>query len=289
MKLKRLSPADVKRWIPKRPLDSHKGQNGHVLIVAGSRGMSGAAVLTALGALRIGAGLVSVAVPEKERAGVAAQLPEVLSLGLPETPEGTISEGSVGVLDRYLGGHNVNALVVGPGLSMNTQVAHAVRGILDEYDLPLVLDADGLNNIKADDLRGYERLIITPHLAELSRLLNIDRSEIRKNREHFTRHAGRDMEAVCVLKGRDTLISDGQQTSLNPTGHPAMASGGMGDVLSGVIGGLLAQGLDRWSAACAGAYLHGLAGQICRISDRGLLAREVAHTLPQALAKVGLK
>lgn len=284
-----ITPASVKKAIAPRPKDSHKGKNGHVLIVAGSRGMMGAPILTALGALRAGAGLVTLAVPASERAFVGAHVPEALTLGLMETPEGTISEGAIDTLTQFTRTHTVNTLAVGPGLAVNAQVTDAVKSILDEFDLPLVLDADGLNNITANDLRGYAELVITPHPAELSRLIGVDRVQIKKDRALHAQKTARDLELVCVLKGHQTIVSDGKNVRLNKTGNPAMAAGGMGDVLTGLIAGLLAQGLDRFDAAGAGVYLHGLAADLSRVSDRGLLAREVANAIPQALRKVGVK
>jgi len=284
-----ITPAAVKKAMAPRPKDSHKGHNGHVLVIAGSRGMMGAPQLCALGALRVGSGLVTLAVPESERSIASAQLPEAMTLGLSETPDGTISEGAIESLLAYTRTHNVNTLAVGPGLGVNGQVASAVNDILDEFDLPLVLDADGLNNVSPEDLRGYAELVITPHPAELSRLLGIDRVQVKKDRQAFAQNTARDLELVCVLKGFQTVISDGKTTRVNKTGNPAMAAGGMGDVLTGIIAGLLAQGLDRLEAASAGVYLHGLAGDLARVSDRGLLAREVADAIPQALRKTGVR
>jgi ADP-dependent NAD(P)H-hydrate dehydratase / NAD(P)H-hydrate epimerase len=289
MKPSLLSAPQVKQWIPRRPLDAHKGKNGHLLVVAGSRGMSGAAFLSGLGALRAGAGLVTVATVESERAVMTSALPEVLTLGLPETAEGAIAESAIDSLIQYLRSHSVNALAVGPGLSVNPQTAKVICDILDEFDLPLVLDADGLNTISPEATKGYSSLVITPHPAELARFVGVDREKIKHDRVQAAQTTARDHELVCVLKGHHTVISDGQSIRLNPTGNPALAAGGMGDVLTGVIGAFLAQGLGRFEAACAGAYLHGLAGDIARISDRGLLAREVAHAIPAALKKIGVR
>lgn len=288
MKPATLTAAQVKSWIPGRPLDTHKGKNGHVLVVAGSRGMTGAAALSGLGALRTGAGLATIAVPESERMIVASFAPEFLTLGLDETPQGTLAEGAIVPLRRYLETHAVNVLAVGPGIAVNAQTATFVRDILDEFDLPVVLDADGLNNLRAEDFRGHRQLVITPHPLELSRLTGIDRQEIRADRAGAAQRIARDFELVCVLKGKGTVVTDGARTRINPTGNPAMAAGGMGDVLTGALAALIAQGLGRFEAACAAVYLHGLAADLARTGDRGLLARDVADALPRAIKKIGV-
>lgn len=283
-----LSAAAIKKMIPSRPPDSHKGRNGHVLVVAGSRGMSGAAYLVALGALRSGAGLVTVAMPASERSVVTHQLPEALTLPLPETLDGAISDHALHVLEAYLKQRTITAVAVGPGLSTAPSVTSTVKGILKNWDQPLVLDADGLNAIRPADLSGYPKLIITPHPGELAQLLGVERDLIKKDRVRVAENTARDYQLICVLKGHKTVITDGKITHLNSTGNAAMATGGMGDVLTGIVSGLLAQGLAPMQAACAGVFIHGLAGDMARISDRGLLASDVAHAVPRALAKIGV-
>jgi hydroxyethylthiazole kinase-like uncharacterized protein yjeF len=285
----KLSATEVKRWLPKRAADSHKGDYGHVLIVAGSRGMSGAAVLVARGALRSGAGLVTVAIVESERAVVTHTLPEALTLSLPETSEGTASDTALAVLQEYLNQRDINALAVGPGLSIHPSIAQIMKSILKDWEQPLVLDADGLNNVTTDDLRDYPQLIITPHPGELARLCRIERDAVQRDRARVAENIARDLHLVCVLKGHHTVLSDGKKTRLNPTGNPAMATGGMGDVLTGIIAGLLAQGIPTFESACTGVFLHGLAGDLARISDRGLLASDLADTIPKALFKIGVR
>jgi hydroxyethylthiazole kinase-like uncharacterized protein yjeF len=284
-----LTAALVRGLLPKRPRDSHKGLNGHVMILAGSRGMSGAAALVAHGALRIGAGLVTVGIVESERAVVTRQLPEALTLSLPENPDGALSHNALAILLTYLTKRKVNALAVGPGLSVTPSVAHVVKALLKEWRQPLVLDADGLNNIQAAEVGEHPGLIITPHVMELARLIGSDKETVEKDRVRAAEAVAKSHQLICVLKGHPTVISDGKTTRLNPTGNPAMATGGMGDVLTGAIGGLLAQKLKPWDAACAGVYLHGLAGDLAKVSDRGLLASDVAESLPKALAKIGIK
>jgi NAD(P)H-hydrate epimerase len=284
-----LTAARIRMLLPKRPEDAHKGLNGHVLIVAGSRGMSGAAALCARGALRIGAGLVTAAIVDSEREVVTRQLPEALTLGLPETWEGVLTENSLPVLEEHAAKRKINVLAVGPGLSIGAGVARVVKALVEDWDMPLVLDADGLNNMNVTHLRYRRDLVITPHVGELARLLKVETDAIQDNPVVKAQEIAHSCRLICVLKGHPTIISDGSRTVLNPTGNPAMATGGMGDILTGAISGLIAQGLSAWDAACAGVYLHGLAADLIKTSDRGLLASDVADALPRALSKIGVK
>ena len=281
-----LSAARVRRMIPRRPRDSHKGKNGHVLLIAGSRGMAGAAILSGLGALRVGAGLLTVGIVERERRAVTSRLPEAMTLSLPESKTGCISSAAIEIIKNYVRRRTITTLAVGPGLSTHPSVRNVIHSLL-LMPLPIVLDADGLNNIHATELKGCQA-VITPHPGELARLLGVTRRQIEKDRSGIAQQTARKLGIVCVLKGNRTVISDRDKTFINPTGNQDMSTGGMGDVLTGVIAGLLSQGLDIFEAACAGVYLHGLAGDLARVSDRGLLASDVAAHIPQALKKVGI-
>jgi NAD(P)H-hydrate epimerase len=253
--------------LQKRPDGSHKGDYGHVLVVAGSDGMTGAAYLTALGALRSGAGLVTVASVDKARDVIRFCLPEAMSIGFSE------------VLP-YIRKRRITTLAMGPGLGMGTAQKRLILKCLS-LGLPTVLDADGLNNLS---LKETKASVITPHEGELAHLLKTSREKIHANREKVTRQTAQAIQGICVLKGHHTLVSDGKQLYQNKTGNPAMATGGMGDVLTGVIAGLLAQGLSPFEAASQGVHLHGLAGDLAAKADRGLLAHEVADALPKAIA-----
>jgi hydroxyethylthiazole kinase-like uncharacterized protein yjeF len=277
-----ITPAAVRRMIPPRPLASHKGSNGHVLIVAGSRGMPGAAILACLGALKSGAGLVTLATTDNVKAAAARRLPEVMTIPLSG-------------IRSYVRRRTITTLAAGPGLSVSPAVRRVVKSLLG-LELPLVLDADGLNNLTARELMdprqrrsGMTSVLITPHPGELSRLLKVPMSKIQAHRSLMAQETARRLNVICVLKGHHTVVSDGKRIVINSTGNPAMATGGMGDVLTGIIAGLLAQGLTLFDAACAGVYLHGLAGDLARVSDRGLLATELAAHIPQALKKIGIK
>lgn len=285
----KLSAVWVRQQLPKRSVDTYKGKQGHVLVIAGSRGMSGAAYLAGLGALRGGAGLVTVATPASVQPIIAQRLPEALTLPLPESSEGILNEHALSVLETYVNARSVTGIALGPGLAIHTAVGQVVKSILKNWDLPLVLDADGLNNVSPDDLQGYPKLIITPHAIELSRLLGVDREVVKRNRARVAQNMAHDRTLVCVLKGYQTVITDGKTTRINPTGNPAMAAGGMGDVLTGLMAALVSQGLPLFEAASVSVYLHGLAGDLARVSDRGLLAHEVADALPLAYKRLGLR
>jgi hydroxyethylthiazole kinase-like uncharacterized protein yjeF len=245
-----------------------------VLIVAGSRGMTGAAYMCALGALKTGVGLVTVALPESSRRLLTGRLPEAMTVALSG-------------IKVYVRRRTITTLAVGPGLGVGTSQKKLVLELI-RMRLPMVLDADGLNNVHPKDFK-VRQTVITPHPGELARLLGVSARVIQKDRVHAARSTAKRLGVVCVLKGHRTVISDGRRTCINPTGNPAMATGGMGDVLTGAIATLLAQGLTPFDAACAGVYLHGLAGDLARVSDRGLLATELASHIPHALKKIGIK
>jgi hydroxyethylthiazole kinase-like uncharacterized protein yjeF len=289
MKSVALNAAAIRRLIPKRPAASHKGRNGHLFVLAGSRGMSGAPVLVGLGGLRIGAGLVTIATIESERSGISRSLPEALTLGLPETGDGQIAETAAETILPYLKKRRVNALALGPGLGVGASVKQVLKQLLAEVESSIILDADALNNLSLSEIARRPGVVITPHPGEMARLLDGAVSDDPSARIVAAEDVAKRIQGTCLLKGHATVISDGSRACRNSTGNAAMATGGMGDVLTGVIGGLLAQGLTAWDAACAGAYLHGLAGDLAKIADRGLLATELADALPKALAKLGLK
>ncbi len=321
--------------LPARPAAGHKGTFGHVWVVAGSPGYSGAAVLAALGALRGGAGLVTAAVPAGIQPTVAASLPEAMTLGLPQGPDGRIEgRAAAGVLlaaTRATGDSHAGVmrgagdsrpgaaapLVVGPGLGATVEVAEAVREIIASPvaasaarpGVPpvaapsaspgprLVVDADGLNSLAlagpdaaAAALRAAAgRAVVTPHPGEMSRLLGLAVTEVQADRVGTARRAAQAWGVVVVLKGAGTVVASPEgEVWINSTGNPGMATGGSGDVLSGVIGALLGQGLAPMPAALLGVYLHGLAGDIaaCEVGSAGLLASDIAHRVPKAVARL---
>ncbi|MDD5225510.1 MAG: NAD(P)H-hydrate dehydratase [bacterium] len=274
----------ISALIPRRPPASHKGNYGHLLILAGSPGKTGAACLAARGAFKIGAGLVTVALPKSLASVVVAGLPEVMTEPLEETEAGTLSPSALFQLEKALEGKT--ALAVGPGFSTLPEVGEIIRGVIARSGVPILLDADGLTHLARNRalLNGKSRrTVITPHPGELARIFNTSTDEIQADRIGSARKAARELEARVVLKGARTVIAGPEgEVSINPTGNRGMAQGGMGDVLTGMIGGLLAQGLSLADASCLGVYLHGMAGD--RIAGRqgpvGILASELADEIP---------
>lgn len=279
---------DLEILLPRRAPDAHKGSAGHALLVAGSPGKSGAAILAARAAVRAGAGLVTVAVPEPILPSVDLGSLESMTLALPAGPEGELGAGAADAVLAAAAGKS--ALALGPGLGRSTAAEGEIRRIALQVDLPLVLDADGLNAFAgaAGDLRARRApAILTPHPGELGRLLGISSAEVQADRLAAARRASEKTGAVVVLKGHRTLIASEAGVWINPTGNPGMASGGSGDVLSGLLSALLAQGLEPLDAARLGVYLHGLAGDLA-VERQGLedlaLAKLAASDLIDSLA-----
>jgi NAD(P)H-hydrate epimerase len=280
--------------LPPRQPDSHKGTYGRVLIVAGSRGMSGAAILSGMGALRGGAGLVQVATPAEILPIVAGYEPSYLTAPLPQDAEGRVAVAAADTVIELAAQSSVLAL--GPGLGQSEQVTHVVRRILDQVALPIVLDADGLNAL-ARILNGslicevFQRsspLILTPHPGEFARLTRTTAGELQQQREQVALQFADRHKVVLVLKGHQTLVTDGRQLYCNTTGNPGMATGGTGDVLTGLIAAFLAQRLEPFPAAQLGVYLHGLAGDLSRnqLGEVSLIATDLLEHLPQAFCHI---
>jgi len=281
-----LSAAEAAGLLPERPPVGHKGTFGHQLLIAGARGKIGAAVLAAAAGLRSGAGLVSLAVPSSQQAVVATARPEAMTEGLPD------EDGSLGpVSGELLAGlcEGKQSLAVGPGLGQAAPVADLVHYVLTGYDGALVLDADALNVLASQPeilLRRRGRpLVLTPHPGEMARLCHCKVADIESDRIGVARDFARRFDLVLVLKGAPTLIAspDGRLT-INSSGNPLLATGGSGDVLTGLLGGLLAQGMAPFEAACLGVYLHGAAADrlLPRLGDAGLLAGDLAAEIPAA-------
>lgn len=276
----------VKEWLPSRPTNAHKGNFGRVLVVAGSRGMTGAACLAGEGALRAGAGLVTVAVPETLHDIMEAKLTEVMTTPLPDTGKGSLSRGARQRILSLLEGADV--LAIGPGLSTVPEVVTMVRELLPSVRIPCVLDADALNALAGDGdiLRKVQApVVITPHPGEMARLMGITAQEIQGDRLTVTSKAATTWNVVVLLKGARTVVAaPNGAIYLNPTGNPGMATGGSGDVLTGAVAALIAQGLDPARAAAAGAYIHGLAGDLAAREKgmTGLIAGDIVSALPAA-------
>lgn len=282
------TPSLVRALLPPRPRDAHKGTFGHALIVAGSTGMTGAAMLAAQAAARSGSGLVTLAIPEPLNPILETALPEILTAPLPAVEEKgygfaeEAAEAAAGLLVRK------TAVAVGPGLGQREATRRFLLRFLPQVTLPLVLDADGLNLLASQPevLQSVPGpVIITPHPGELGRWLQRSAAEIQAHRLEAAREAAARWRVVVVLKGAGTIIAHPEgRAFVNPTGNPGMASGGTGDVLTGILAGLLAQGLPPFEAAIAGVYLHGLAGDwaALRCGEASLLAGDLLKHLPEA-------
>jgi ADP-dependent NAD(P)H-hydrate dehydratase / NAD(P)H-hydrate epimerase len=269
-----------------RSADTHKGTYGHVLIVAGSPGKTGAGALASLAALRTGAGLVSFALPHALNAAMEAKLTEVMTIPLPESEPGVLGGEAVKRLMEWLEGKS--ALILGPGLGTHPETMRCVHEVLRQVRIPTVLDADGLNALAADpdgigDIQAP--LVLTPHPGELARLCRTTTAAIQADRLAAAQETARAYDAVVVLKGAHTVIAEPEGTLyINLTGNPGMATAGSGDVLSGMIGALLGQGYTPSMAVRIAVCTHGLAGDLAAtaLGERSLLAGDLVETLPRA-------
>jgi len=259
---------DLRGMLPPRSLNSHKGDYGHVLIIGGNHGMGGAARMAAEAAARLGAGLVSVATRSCHAHVIAAQRPELMVHGVDD------DQAMTPLIER------ATVLVVGPGLGRDDW-ARSLFDVALKAERPMVIDADALNLLAGMGWRVADHAILTPHPGEAARLLDSSSHAVQADRPHAVQQLRKAYGGVWVLKGAGTLICGDGQLSACRHGHPGMASGGMGDVLSGMLGALLAQGLDAPSAARLGVALHAAAGEEAARVDggRGLLALEL---LPHA-------
>ena len=276
--------ADFKAGFGRVKADIHKGSRGHLLVLAGSTGKTGAAALTASGALRAGAGLVTLGIPESLNSILESKLTEAMTVPLPETGTGNLSQAAWDSVKPLFQGKT--ALALGPGLSTHPETVELVRRIVSECPLPMVIDADGLNSIHPDTgilEKAGHRTILTPHPGEMGRLLGLKATEIQQNRfkvvdEFINRH-----KCFLVLKGARTLVgTPAGSMYVNPTGNPVLAAGGSGDVLTGLIAGLLARGFSMRDAAIAGPYIHGLAADLLSetVGASGVLAGELLTVIP---------
>jgi NAD(P)H-hydrate epimerase len=284
-----VQPEDAAGLLPQRGSDDHKRRSGVVLVVAGSRRMTGAPRLVARGAYRAGAGLVQLAVPEGILPVVQSGLVEATFLPLPEGGSGSPSAAAWEVLAERL--EDVGAVAVGPGLSTDDETPELVRRLVAGSPVPVVVDADALNAFagRAGELsRRRADAVLTPHTGEYARLFAMRAEEVLDDRVGFVRKAAAETGAIVLLKGTRTLVAlpDGE-VRVNPTGTPVLATGGTGDVLTGMIATYLARGLSTADAPTLAAYVHGLAGQVAgEASGEGTVAWDVAESIPQALRRL---
>ena len=281
MNIKELNHETVLSLLPDRDPWGHKGTFGKVLLLCGSRGFTGAAYLAAMGALRTGAGLVFLGVPESIYAIEAVKLNEPVVFPLPEK-DGKLSEEAVpAILERL---PNMDAVLVGCGLGQSEGTLAVVKAVLERAECPVVLDADGINVLSAhrDILRGRKHpTILTPHDGEFARIGGV----LTEDRMESAAKLAGDLNSILLLKGHRTCITDGKTGYVNTTGNPGMAVGGSGDVLSGMIVSLLGQGLAPLEAAACGAWLHGAAGDLCaqELGQYAMLPTDMLQKLPRLL------
>lgn len=281
MEPKVLNHFQVKRLLPDRDPWGHKGSFGRVLLLCGSRGFTGAAYLAAMGALRTGAGLVFLGVPESIYAIEAVKLNEPVVFPLPDEA-GKLSADAIPEIRKRM--TNMDAVLIGPGLGQSEGTFEVVKAVLEAAECPVVLDADGINVLSAhrDIVRGRKgTTILTPHDGEFVRL----GGETGQDRMASARKLARDLGCILLLKGHETCITDGFTDYLNKTGNPGMAVGGSGDVLAGMIVSLLGQHIPPLEAAALGAWLHGSAGDLCadELGQYGMLPTDMLQKLPRLL------
>ena len=281
MEFLQLDKSQVDAILPNRKSDAHKGDFGKILLLCGSRGLTGAAALSAMGALRSGAGLVYLGVPESIYAIEAVKLTEAIVFPLPDG-DGMLSPRALpSVLQKI---ESMDAVLIGPGLGQSEGTLSVLQGVLDNAKCPVIVDADGINLLSRhmDILRErHYPTILTPHAGEFARL----GGDTTDGRVPAAMAFARKYGCILCLKGKDTVITDGTQCYVNPTGNPGMAVGGSGDVLAGIIVSLCGQGISPLISTACGAWLHGAAGDICaqNIGQYGMLPTDMLEVLPRLM------
>jgi NAD(P)H-hydrate epimerase len=279
-----LTAREAAGLLPQRPPDANKGTFGRVVVIAGSVGYTGAAALASLSALRSGAGLVVLGVPESLNDVVEAKLTEVITRPLPETGNRALSRAALPAVLEML--ESADALALGPGLSRDPETQALVQSIVEGVKVPCVIDADGLNALTIDRIRGRTggaAVVLTPHPGEMARLTGRPIAEVQSKRDDVARDVAVRAGATVVLKGAGTIVVDPSgEAYLNPTGGSGLATAGTGDVLTGVIAALLGQRMAATRAAALGAYIHGRAGDLAAAAKGrvGMIAGDVTEQLP---------
>jgi ADP-dependent NAD(P)H-hydrate dehydratase / NAD(P)H-hydrate epimerase len=282
-----LTIKNLKRFL-KRPDNTHKGDYGRLLVVAGSRGMSGAAYLASMAALRSGTGLVYLAIPKGINTILEKRAIEVITEPLSETAQGTLSVSALKSIKALLKTRTIDAVCLGPGLSTHPSTRRLIRSLLPFITCPLLIDADGLNCLvgAVGILKKHKGIkVITPHPGELSRLTGIPTRKINQDRVKTTLQFAQSTQTVVLLKGHHTVVADPSgKHYVNRTGNAGMATAGSGDVLSGILSAFLAKGASPFESACWAAYVHGLAGdRAARKKEKtSLIARDLLEHLPSA-------
>ncbi|OGP79174.1 MAG: hypothetical protein A2V86_10710 [Deltaproteobacteria bacterium RBG_16_49_23] len=285
-----LEEEEIRRLLstPRRP-DTHKGDYGHLLVIAGSVGKTGAAAMVCEAALRMGAGLVTLAIPKSLNAIMEMKLTEVMTEPLPETPKQTLSLRAFASILRLC--ENKKAVVIGPGLGIFKETQSLILKLIKAIDLPIIIDADGLNALATQPKFlpiPNRSLVLTPHPGEMARLIHSTVKEVQEDRIGICKSFSQSSHTYLVLKGYRTLIvAPKGEVYINPTGNSGLATGGTGDVLTGMIGGLVCQGFDILPSLQASVYLHGLAGdEVAReLGEKSLLATDIIRKIPSLLQR----
>lgn len=290
LKLSLITKSFASSLVPPRPAYSHKGRYGHVLVIAGSVGKTGAAFMTAKSALRAGSGLVTMAVPATLKMVFQSKVLEEMILPLPCTMQ-TLSRQALPELMSFIN-ERADVIAFGPGVGVNEDIEEILKELIEKISCPIVIDADGITVLaKIKDVVKNSRsdIVITPHPGELSRLTGVSVREIEKQRIEIAQEVAAKLNLTVVLKGVPTVVSNPQGiTFLNTTGNPGMATGGSGDVLTGIVASLIGQGLSSFYASVLGVYLHGLAGDIAAKTrgTHGLIAGDIIEAIPQAFLEL---
>jgi ADP-dependent NAD(P)H-hydrate dehydratase / NAD(P)H-hydrate epimerase len=300
MSIKALTKAELREGLVERASADHKGVYGHALIVAGSRGMAGAAILAARSALRSGVGLVTVAAPQGVAPLIAGAVPSAMTLPLPENLAGAFRPDGVEKLKAHVKERRVTALGIGPGITAHPDAARFVLHALSGLAVPAVIDADALNNLAAQDFEDVSKLlksrkhpcVFTPHPGEMARILKMKVTDVEAGRVKAVERLSREWGGVALLKGHRTLISSGSRTVVNATGGPSLAKGGSGDVLTGLLLGLWTQALasgrvegdQAFKCAALAAWLHGTAGDLAarELTPWAAISSDLVDFLPKA-------
>jgi ADP-dependent NAD(P)H-hydrate dehydratase / NAD(P)H-hydrate epimerase len=273
-----------------RDRDAHKGDYGHLLVIAGSLGKAGAAIMAARGALRSGAGLVSVATPLGLVPLIQQQVFEAMCIPAGESIDGTLGIGSEDELLKASG--RMSACAIGPGLTTHYETAQVVKNLIQRIAVPMVIDADGVNALAGNPgilFKAKAPVVLTPHPGEMARLLGVSVEDVQSDRINIAQAFAGEYGVTLVLKGAGTVIATSQgEVFINSTGNPGMATGGTGDVLTGMVGSLLAQGYGPTQAACLAVYLHGLAGDLAAgdKGEAGMIAGDLIEKIPDAIKQI---
>jgi hydroxyethylthiazole kinase-like uncharacterized protein yjeF len=296
-----ITQEEVKKLLPKRPGDAYKGSCGRVVLIAGSTGLTGAAALASLSCLRVGAGMAILGIPKSLNEIMEIKLTEVMTKPLPDVrKKGALALRGLGEIIQILKWGDCVAL--GPGLGQHFETVELIRRLVTKIDLPMVIDADGLNAIAKDSTilnQTKAPIILTPHIGELSRLIDVPMEKIAKDRIKYALDSAKRFNCVMVFKGAPTIVAEPKgEAFVNSTGNPGMATAGAGDVLTGIIIGLVAQMLfDRRErdvktvtkdAATCGVFVHGLAGDLAKEEkgEMGMIAGDVMEKIPEAILSV---